>query len=103
MGFRLSRRNGCATIVALLAALFIAFVVAATIGSHRLYEEEVCFDSNLTGKPMPNDEMKKLADQCAKDSHYRRAAAPSGSAGSMNKGVGMGASKNTAEDRVPHN
>lgn len=31
------------------------------------------------------------------------AGAPSGTAGSKKKGLGLGASKNTSEDRVPHN
>jgi hypothetical protein len=70
---RLRRRNGCAIIVALLAALLTGFVIAAMIGSHRLYEQEECFDRNLTGKPISDDEVKKLVERCTRDPQYRRA------------------------------
>jgi hypothetical protein len=48
------------------------FFLAALIGINREYEEEACFDRNLTGKPVPRDEFNKTAEQCTKKRDYRR-------------------------------
>lgn len=58
--------------MALLLVLFSAFFLAMLIGINRQYEEESCFDRNLTGKPIPRDELNELAEQCTKNPNYRK-------------------------------
>lgn len=64
--------HGCAIIAALFLALISTFILAMLIGVNRQYQEEACFDRNLTGKPMPRHEMNELAEQCTKNPAYRK-------------------------------